>query len=78
MTAVDSPTTALRENGGQVPWLEPVRRRGRGHHRLLLPHQPRFEAGDPRYAWLSHTVFVGDLRPPTRGDRVVVDIDRVT
>jgi hypothetical protein len=39
---------------------------------------PRFEAGDSRYAWLNHTVFVGDLRPPTRGDQVVVDIYRVT
>ena len=39
---------------------------------------PRFEAGEPRYAWLNHTVFVGDLRPPTRGDQVVIDVYRVT
>ncbi|MFJ4620806.1 DUF3237 domain-containing protein [Streptomyces sp. NPDC088812] len=38
---------------------------------------PRFEAGKGPYAWMNHTLFVGDLRPPTRGDQVTIDVHRV-
>ncbi|MFF3504963.1 hypothetical protein [Streptomyces sp. NPDC003247] len=37
----------------------------------------RFEAGQGPYAWTNHTLFVGDLRPPTRGDQVTIDVHRV-
>jgi hypothetical protein len=38
---------------------------------------PRFEAGSPRLDFLQRSVFVGTLRPPTRPDRVVVDIHQL-
>lgn len=40
---------------------------------------PRFEAGEGPYAWMNHTLFIGDLHRPSAGDgHVVIDVYRVT
>ncbi|AJW42322.1 hypothetical protein NY08_4320 [Rhodococcus sp. B7740] len=35
---------------------------------------PRFEVADPGWKWLNHSVFLGHLEPPTRGDRVRITV----
>ncbi|MFF3500192.1 DUF3237 domain-containing protein [Streptomyces sp. NPDC003247] len=39
---------------------------------------PRFEVGEGPYAWMNHTLFIGDLRPPVGLDRVTIVVHRVT
>jgi hypothetical protein len=39
--------------------------------------RPCFEVAGENYRWLNETVFVGDLLPPTRSDRVSIEIYEV-
>lgn len=39
---------------------------------------PTFEVGQSRHDWLNRGVFVGDMRPRTRQDQVVIDVYLVT
>jgi hypothetical protein len=38
---------------------------------------PRFEVAGEKYQWLNQTVFIGDLLPPTRPDRVSIEVFEV-
>ncbi|OZF35507.1 hypothetical protein CH294_12950 [Rhodococcus sp. 14-2483-1-1] len=35
---------------------------------------PRFEVADPEWNWLNHSVFLGQLLPPNRGDQVRITV----
>lgn len=35
---------------------------------------PRFEVQDGKHSWLNNTCFIGDLRPPTVPNHVVIEI----
>lgn len=38
---------------------------------------PRFEVAGDKYRWLNEAIFVGDLLPPTRPDKVSIEVFEV-